>query len=739
MSDDFHHFSVERDNRGVVTVWFDVEGFPVNVFSDDVIAELTRIVDDLEHVTPPLVLFRSRKPSGFLAGADVRHIQRMETADEARAAIDAGRQLFQRLEWLHCPTVAVIHGVCLGGGLEFALACHYRVARDDASTRLGLPEIQLGLIPGWGGTQRLPRLIGLREALRMILEGGKVSTAEAAKMGLVDRGIPIDAFEEGVDLFVSDLLAGAPVRSHANGMTAALLDGTRLGRHLVIREARNAIAKRVEHYPALSAALSAVKVGLQRSPAEGAAAEAEAFVRLLFTDTARNLIELFFQREKAGKASTWAPKGGAPSVTTEETRRKIRRVAVLGGGVMGAGIAQLAAVNGFEVVLKEVNADLALAGMKRVEELMDDAVKKGVVGRDDADARLRAINATSEWEPLRDADLVIEAVVEREDVKREVFWELSQRLPAEAILTTNTSSLTVARVCQPAAHLRRTAGLHFFNPVHRMQLVEVVRGPDTDSRTVGALVEFVRRLGKVPVVVGDGPGFLVNRILFPYLDEAVRMLTAGFSTATIDRAALRFGMPMGPLELLDHVGLDVAAEVARSLQTASNDPSPTPDRLSAMSKHGMLGRKSGHGFYFWKGGRRGRPTGWGDTAPSYDDRSIDSEPTSPAVLSVMQQRLLYPMVNEAAHCLETGIADAPWVVDLAMVLGTGFAPYTGGPLRAADGWGIKQVAADLERLRRACGERFQPCHLLLEMSKEGRSFYPAVARGSNKSLQAVKV
>jgi len=716
MFNNYRHFKASRDDRGIVTVVIDVQGAPVNIFSADVVAELAGVMDDLEHNDPRLVVFRSGKPSGFLAGADVRYIQQIDNADEARVALDTGRQLFDRLEKLPCPTVAVIEGVCLGGGLEFALACRHRVARDDAATKLGLPEIQLGLIPGWGGTQRLPKLIGVRAGLRMILEGNKVSAKEAVKNGLVDRAFAPETFDSQLQEYFSKMLDGKRARRVGRGATDVLLDGTWLGRHFVFREAQRAIAKKARHYPALPAALAAIKAGVQRSRKEGMAVEREGFVKLLFTDTARNLIELFFQRERAGKIGTWAKveKSQLPSV---------KRVAVLGGGVMGSGIAQLTVLSGYDVVLKEINAELAAAGVKRVESLMDEAVRKGVVRSDEARVRLSAITPTTEWEPVQNADLVIEAVVEREAVKRDIFAQLGQRLAASAILATNTSSLTVARVAEPAAGQQRVGGLHFFNPVHRMQLVEVVRGPDTDSRTVGALVEFVRRLGKTPVVVADGPGFLVNRILFPYLDEAIRLLDAGFSTTAIDHAATSFGLPMGPLELFDHVGLDVAAEVARSLRGIGSDPSPTPEWVSAMVQNGMLGRKSGHGFYAWSNGRRGQPSHWGEQVPTHRARLDDKDGMNVAGLTILQQRLLYPMVNEAAHCLETGVADAPWVVDLAMVLGTGFAPFTGGPLRAADSWGIPQLVGDLEKLHRACGDRFEPCPMLREMRREGRRFY----------------
>ncbi|OWK47299.1 3-hydroxyacyl-CoA dehydrogenase NAD-binding domain-containing protein [Fimbriiglobus ruber] len=727
MSDGFKHMTVERDARGVATVWLDVQGYPLNVFSDEVLDELGRVVGEFEREMPKVVVFRSRKASGFLAGADVRRIRQIATPDEARMAVDLGRNLFDRVENLTCPTVAVIHGPCLGGGLEFVLACRHRIARDDSSTRLGLPEVQLGLLPGWGGTQRLPRLVGLRTGLRLILESRKLSASEALAVGLVDLTAPPDDFETAVGAFVADRLAGKPLSSRHKGLTARL-EETAIGRKAIGWAVRRTIRSRGRDYPALPAALNAVEEGF-RSRASGFAAEREAFSRLLFTDTARNLIDLFFQREKAGKAATWVT-GGTGDVPA------VRKVAVLGGGIMGAGIAQLALVSGYEVVVKEINADLAAAGLKRVTDLTNEAVKKGVLDREVATERLRTVTATSEWAPVEGADLVIEAVIEKEKIKRDVFTELSTRLSPRALLTTNTSSLLVSRVCEPASGPDRVAGLHFFNPVHKMHLVEVVRGPDTSGATIAALVEFVRKLGKVPVVVNDGPGFLVNRILFPYLDEGVRLLLEGYSTETIDKAAVRFGMPMGPLELLDQVGIDVAAHVAKSLGVVAADPSPTPDRLTAMADRGWLGRKADRGFYEYRKGRRSHPTHWDEPAGSSHSHSDDAA-AHPTGLTAVQRRLMYPMINEAARCLESATADAPWVIDFAMVLGTGFAPFRGGPLRAADAWGMGQVVSDLEQLSRTHGARFAPCSLLKEMTAEGRTFYAKPASVREQPVPAV--
>jgi 3-hydroxyacyl-CoA dehydrogenase/enoyl-CoA hydratase/3-hydroxybutyryl-CoA epimerase len=709
------HLRMDRDARGVATVTFDVQGVPMNVFNEEVFRELESVVAGLERDPPRLVVFRSAKASGFLAGADVHSIRQMRTADEVRMVLSAGHELFDRVERLPFPTVAVIHGPCLGGGLEFALACRYRVARDDASTRLGLPEVMLGLIPGWGGTQRLPRAVGPRRALRMILEGATLTARKAASAGLVDLAAPPETFEAEVNNFLDDRLAGrAIVRRYKRDLGGVLLDGTWLGRKLVFSAARKQVGKRAEHYPALPAAMRAIQAGYSGSHDAGFAAERDEFAGVVFTPTARSLIEVFLQREKARKRSTWVPDHVRP--------RSVERVAVLGAGVMGAGIAQLLAVNGVSVVLKDINEELVAAGMKRVESLTGEAAEKGVLSREEAAAVVRNVTPTAAWEPLAGSDLVIEAVVEREDIKRDVFRELGARLPGSVVLASNTSALSVSRIAEAAPHPERVAGLHFFNPVHRMHLVEVVRGRATDEGTVATLVELVRKLGKVPVVVADSPGFLVNRVLFPYMDEAVRLVLEGVTGEEVDREAVRFGMPMGPLELLDQVGIDIAADVVVTFAPFRPDPGPTPGRFAAMVREGSIGKKAGRGFYEYRDGKQGLPTKW--ATPTNPRHS--APPGSGNELSDLQRRLVYPIINEAAKCLESGVVSEAWVVDLAMVLGTGFAPFRGGPLRTADAVGVGNVVRELEALRREHGDRFEPAPLLRSMAAENRGFYTEV-------------
>jgi 3-hydroxyacyl-CoA dehydrogenase/enoyl-CoA hydratase/3-hydroxybutyryl-CoA epimerase len=394
---------------------------------------------------------------------------------------------------------------------------------------------------------------------------------------------------------------------------------------------------------------------------------------------------------------------------------------------MGAGIAQLVALNGIPVVVKDVNDEIVASGMKKIELLTTKAANKGVLSRDAAESLLRNVTPTSAWEPLAGAGLVIEAVVEREDVKRDVFRQLAERLGPSAVLATNTSALSVSRIAETTPNPPRVAGLHFFNPVHKMHLVEVVRGRSTNDETVATLVELVRRLGKVPVVVADSPGFLVNRILFPYLDEAVRV-TIQTGSPVADSEAVAFGMPVGPLNLLDQIGIDIAADVSKTFGALARDPGPTPARFAEMVKDGALGKKAGRGFYDHSKSANS-PTRWASDSTKPD---VGREPVPPGELSAIQKRLIYPMINEAAKCLESGVVAEAWVVDFAMVLGAGFAPFRGGPLRMADALGLSRIVGELEALRREHGERFEPATLLKAKADEGGGFYTDAARAAER-------
>ncbi len=687
----FSNFDLHQDSRGVTTAILNVPHASVNVFTPGVLAELADLLALVERSSGiQALVFRSGKDSGFLAGADVHQIEALTSQEEARQACWAGQSLFGRLEDLAIPTVAVIQGPCLGGGLEFALACKARLVVIDSRTKLGLPEVELGVLPGWGGTQRLPRLIGLTQALPMILTAKKLNAKQAFHVGLADCLAEPSELDAVLQSLLTELLEGRrPVRTERR-WTSWFLDRTWLGQSFVLRQARRQIASKAKHYPALPAILDAVAAGLDEPGNAGFLVERRCFGELALSSTSRCLVQLFFQREKARSAATWIAHG-------HDKPAPIGKVGVIGGGVMGAGIAHWCATQGFSVAVKEITPPLLEQGMNRIQALFDESVKKGAITAQEAAFRCESIRGSTGWEEFADVDLVIEAATEQLDVKQAIFRDLVQHVPWNAILATNTSALAVTELASVVPEPERVVGLHFFNPVHRMQLVEVVTTAQTHDARIARLVDFVKKLGKTPIVCADSPGFVVNRILFPYLDEAVRLVCEGVPADRVDRVIEDFGMPMGPLELLDQVGIDVAAHVADSLSRLSLQPSPTPQRLHQMASLGDFGRKSGQGFYAYVGGKKGAATS-----------QVSSSSGGATTDEMIQERLVLRLVNEAAKVLAEGVVADPWMIDLAMVLGIGFAPYTGGPLAYAEQFGVLELVHRLELWERRAGRRFVP-------------------------------
>lgn len=684
------NFDLHQDSRGVMTAILNVPNAPINIFNEGVLADLAGLIAMVEQKRDiHALVFRSGKDSGFLAGADVHQIEKLQSTEEARYICQIGQMLFARIERLPIPTVAVIQGPCLGGGLEFALACTARIVVEDSRTKLGLPEVELGLLPGWGGTQRLPRLIGLTQALPMILASKKLNAKKALKAGLADRVVAPVEVEGELQSLLTDLLEGwRPSRKPATWKTW-FLDRTSIGRKLVFNQAKKSIRDKTRHYPALNAILEAVAAGFRDDHDKGFETERMLFGEVAMTDTSRNLIQLFFQREKARSAATWTG-------PLSEKPPAIRKVGVIGGGIMGAGIAQWCAVQGFAVALKEISAEFLEQGVSRIDKLFNESVKKGAMSADEAEFRRNSIEVSTTWGDFADVDLVIEAATEKLELKQAIFREVIEQVPYHAIIATNTSALPVTALAGTIKEPERVVGLHFFNPVHRMMLVEIVTTQHTVDRQVVQLVEFVKKLGRTPIVCADSPGFVVNRILFPYLDEAVRLAAEGVPAARVDRVIEAFGMPMGPLELLDQVGIDVAAYVADSLAKLSPQPSPTTGYLHQLAATGKLGRKSGEGFYQYPKGKK--------VAPAADTKSAENSITDETI----EQRIVLRMVNEAGKLLSEGVVPEAWMIDLAMVLGTGFAPQTGGPLAYASRLGIPAMLQRLEQWERTAGPRFAP-------------------------------
>lgn len=707
---------------GVATLWLDVADRPFNVFSLPVLADLDAAFDHLATARDvKLLIIRSAKPTGFIAGADLHEFLKIQSPAEAAALSKRGQDLFAKLARLPAPSIAVISGPCLGGGLELALACDYRLAVDHPKTQIGLPEIELGLLPGWGGTQRLPRVIGLESALRVILGGKRLKGRDAHRWGLADALVATDVEATLKPLCERALrdgkrsLARLPLRTWRQ----RFLESTPPGRYLVFRGARTMLKKKVpDDMPAPAAALEAVRVGMSKGMEAGFAYERDASSRLAVTPACHNLVSLFFQREKARKL---------PSELRADLVAPVKKVGVVGVGTMGAGIAQLAAVRGCQVVVQEVNDAALNAGKQKIDALFQKAVENRVLGEGEARAKREALTYTTTWAKFDALDLVVEAVIEDLELKRRVFRELETRTRAEAFLATNTSSLLVEKIQDGAQRPERIGGLHFFNPVHKMPLIEVVRGPATDEATVATLTQWAIDLGKTPVVVKDSPGFLVNRILMPYLYEAVIFLIEAINVealgegqcAEVDRIMRRFGMPLGPFELLDQIGLDVASHVEKSMRPAFEHrfkPNPLFER---MVERGWLGQKSGTGFYRYKGKSKKPNSELSHIFPEDMMSPLDFDDLATQVC----KRLVLPMVNESAVCLAEELVTDAESVDRAMVFGTGWAPHRGGPLHYADQRGLKIIVDMMLELAKHHGPRFEPCAELRRRAAHDEGFF----------------
>jgi 3-hydroxyacyl-CoA dehydrogenase/enoyl-CoA hydratase/3-hydroxybutyryl-CoA epimerase len=705
---------VDDKPEGVRLLWFDVAGRAVNVLTADVLDDLEKAIDRVAaDEAARLLVLRSEKRSGFIAGADLHEFTAIRTADEARAVSASGQRVFTKLAGLRVPTIALIHGPCLGGGLEVALACDYRLLLDHPKTQLGLPEVELGLLPAWGGCQRLPRVIGLERALQVILAGRRLGAQEALRWGLADA---IGATEPELAARLSLLMVEAlrrgkrpkkrlPMRTWRQ----RVLEWTWFNRRLIFRSSERLLQRRVpDDMPAPFEALRAVQVGVNQGIEAGFAAEQEAAGRLVMSRACQNLVNLFLQREEARKL---------PERMGAASKKEIKRVAVIGAGTMGAGIAQLAAIRGCEVIVREIDQAALAAGMTRIAGLFHKAVQNGIAAGDAAEKMLASIKPTTQWQGFNSVDLAIEAVVEDLEIKQRLVRDLEENTGADTILCTNTSSLLVGQLQRSMKRPDHLGGLHFFNPVHKMPLVEVIRGTGTSDDVIAGLCRWAAALGKTPVVVKDSPGFVVNRILMPYMAEAVLLVSQGVAADGIDHSMRRFGMPMGPLELLDQVGLDVAAHIARALrpvfaQRWQGEPrlQQLAETFEQLQKHGWLGQKAGAGFYVYKGKTRKlhhaairllTSTSGRDAGESLGGLSRGMQ------VSQARERLVLLMVNEAASCLAEGLADAT-AIDLAMVLGTGWAPHRGGPLRYANDRGRVEVVKALEALAQHLGPRFEP-------------------------------
>lgn len=721
-------FTLEVAADGIAELRFDTPDARVNTFGRQALQELGERLGEIEEAVRggrvKGVVFTSAKPDNFIAGADINVIGQLDSEEQAREAGTYGQDLFDRVQDLPVPTLAAINGSCVGGGLELALACDYRSAADSPKTQIGLPETQLGIIPGWGGTFRLPRIAGWEQATKMILAGSTVDADRALRYGIVDAVYPAAFFGEWTRKLFADLVAGKPAvaraRSKATKRRRWLVERTGIGKALLFRTAKKQTLARVgTHYPAPLAALRVLaktKRGKLRSRAARRRAmrvENRAFGALAYSPVCKNLTQIFFAREAAKKQAV---------LTDAAADYRVDQAAVLGAGVMGGRIAWLLAGRHVNVVMKDINWDAVAGGYQSASQAFARQQKRRKIDARQFNLGMNRIHGAVDYRSIGAPSLTIEAVVERIEVKQAVLAELEPLLSDDAIIASNTSALSIDQMAAALRRPERFVGMHFFNPVDRMPLVEVVQGAKTAPEVVGNITKLALRLGKTPVVVKDSPGFLVNRILLPYLNEAAVMLADKVDVVTVDRQYTDFGLPMGPYTLLDEVGIDVGSHVAKTLHSAFGDRVATAPFLDALTdRKDLLGKKGGAGFYLYQRGRK-RATNPAMSALIAAQRPAGA--STPSRSDILDRGLL-SMVNEAARTLSEGVVGSAQELDLAMIMGTGFPPFRGGLLRWADSVGIAQVVARLRELAERYGKRFDPAPLLVELADRNGVFYSA--------------
>ena len=664
----FKHWSSGQDADGIVVLTFDRAGSSVNTFAREVLEELGEIIERLSFEPPKGLVIRSGKPAGFIAGADIREFESYGKSGSVLDAISYGQRVLQSLARLRCTTVAAIHGHCMGGGTELALACRYRVASRDPSTRIGLPEVKLGIFPGWGGSARLPYLIGAPKALEFMLSGRAASAEHARSIGLVDAVTSPEMLIERA----RELILRPPTRPLQQRFVAWATN-TWPARQILapIVRKQTAAKARAEHYPAPFALIETWRRG--GNLPQRLKSEARAVAKLAQTSTARNLIRVFFLQERLKGLGSGIEHG-------------IGHVHVIGAGVMGGDIAAWSALRGFNVTLQDREQKFIDPAMQRAREMF----KKRLKTEDRIKPALQRLQADVEGRGVAQADLVIEAIYENAAAKEALYKKAEPDMKADALLASNTSSIPLDVLRAAVAQPGRFLGLHYFNPVALMPLVEIVRHDQLDKSIEKRALAFCKAIGKLPVPVKGTPGFLVNRILMPYMLEAVRLYGEGVPGPVLDKAAKKFGMPMGPIELADTVGLDVAASVGKELSEFLG--LEIPKGMETLLESGKRGKKDGEGFYRWENGKPVKP----QVDPSY------------VAPEDIEDRMILPMLNEAVACLHDGVVDDADLCDAGVIFGTGFAPFRGGPIQHIRDTGAEELKQRLQTLEQRYGPRFAP-------------------------------
>jgi len=707
------HIQIQK-NDWLIRVIFDHHDQKINKLSSNVMKELSTAIKEISNAPQKIVSFESAKKDIFIAGADIEELQQIDSVEMAKEKAHLGQKIFKSLSLLPQTTVAVIDGACVGGGCELALACDFRLATDNPKTKIGLPEVKLGIIPGWGGTQRLPRLIGLAEALTMILPGKLVNAAKAYRIHLVDKVISSIQLEQQIEHFLNELketsyqveLRNRRYPKNLVQKCQHMLLSSALGRSYILKQAHKIVLKNTKGlYPAPLAVLDVYqkRCGFE----EGIQRELSAFSNLASTQICKNLISLFFLTEQVKKQQR---------ETYPQTVELPHNGAVLGAGVMGGGIAWLMSSKGLSVRIKDINWESIELGYQQAADYFEQLKKRRRINRGAVDSAMNRIGGCLEYKGFNKVQIAIEAVVEVMQVKKQVLQEVEMTLPEDSLLCSNTSALSITEMASVLTRPEQFCGMHFFNPVNRMPLVEIIKGQQTSKETIVKAISISKAWGKVPIVVEDCPGFLVNRILLPYLNEAAYLLQEGADIEKVDLAMSEFGMPMGPFQLADEVGIDVGYKVAKILENGFGERMAVAPLLEHI--HGTLklsGKKAGRGFYHYQN-KQVEVNELLYQAPSVKPSQDKSD-------TEIIDRLMLVMVNEAARCIDEGIVENVGQLDLAMVMGTGFPAWRGGLCRWADSIGCPEIVERLQRLQEQVGVRYQVAPYLQKCVQQERNFY----------------
>lgn len=702
-------FNLTRRDDGIAILTMDVPGETMNTLKAQFGPEISEILAEIKsdpHIRG-LVLISGKKDS-FVAGADISMLDACKTVGDAKALSQQGHVVFNELEALKIPVVAAIHGACLGGGLELALACHQRVCSDDGKTMLGVPEVQLGLLPGGGGTQRLPRLVGITTALDMMLTGKQIRPKQALKMGLVNDVVPQTILlQTAVEMALAGKRAPKPIKK---SLVNQVLEGMSFGRNIIFDQATKQVEKKTQgNYPAPAKIIDCVRQGIAKGMQKGLEVEASHFAELVVSKESEALRSIFFATTEMKKET------GAEGATP----RKVNKAVILGGGLMGGGIASVTTTKAkIPVRVKDISEKGLSNALSYAYKLLDKGVKRRHMTPAARDNLMALMTTTTEYKGVKDADIVVEAVFEDLALKHQMVKDIERECGEHTIFASNTSSLPISQIAEASTRPENVIGLHYFSPVEKMPLVEVIAHAKTSPETIATTVAFARKQGKTPIVVQDGAGFYVNRILALYMNEAAQLLLEGQSVEHLDKALVKFGFPVGPITLLDEVGIDVGAKISPILEKELGERFKAPAAFDKLLGDDRKGRKNGKGFYQYG-------------ASSKKTKAVDEtvygvlgiKPGTNKDAKALAERCVVQMLNEAVRCLDDGIIASPRDGDIGAIFGIGFPPFLGGPFHYIDTLGAANLVKILESYQSQFGNRFEPCERLKTMARENVSFF----------------